>query len=180
MLIDTHRGLLLLALTLFVIRYHRRSIFKPSFSHQWCASSMSHRNRDNQVGKWKMRSRLPTQCYLDIANSGYTILPDADLKLVILDLNGTLVWRPKSATSARIPKLRPGLATFIPYLMSNFAVMIWSSSAPHSVTAMVMLQSRESARELTCSVQRDLYTAAKTTACGCLGARYPRPHITGL
>lgn len=71
------------------------------------------------------------------ALSGYTQLSEPDLKLVILDLNGTLVWRPSRAKTNHPPKLRRGLKKFTQYLFENFAVMVWSSSSPASVSHMV-------------------------------------------
>ncbi|CCG83022.1 Uncharacterized FCP1 homology domain-containing protein C1271.03c [Taphrina deformans PYCC 5710] len=80
--------------------------------------------------------RRPSQAYIRCSQSGYTHAAKPDLKLVVLDLNGTLVWRPDRARSGHPPKLRPGLREFTRFLFANFAVMVWSSSTPNSVSTM--------------------------------------------
>lgn len=52
--------------------------------------------------------------------------------LLILDLNGTLLYRPK-ASSAYKP--RPALEPFLAFCSSNYKVLVWSSATPHNVTA---------------------------------------------
>lgn len=69
--------------------------------------------------------------------------------LLILDLNGTLVWRSKSrawASANRRPSRRPYLGTFLDYVFSSalvagqwrrrWEVMVWSSAQPHNVATM--------------------------------------------
>ncbi|KAL8669874.1 MAG: hypothetical protein Q9168_005562 [Polycauliona sp. 1 TL-2023] len=51
--------------------------------------------------------------------------------LVVLDLNGTLLYRPK-ASSAYKP--RPSLESFLAHCMSNYKILVWSSATPHNVT----------------------------------------------
>lgn len=65
-------------------------------------------------------------------------------KLVILDLNGTLLCRALAARSeksvyeaSRNPIPRPGLHNFLKYIFANFSVMVFSSSKPHNVQAML-------------------------------------------
>ncbi|ODQ52696.1 hypothetical protein SAICODRAFT_42514, partial [Saitoella complicata NRRL Y-17804] len=65
-------------------------------------------------------------------------------KLVILDLNGTLLFRNADrsvagsvARASKKPVLRPSLAPFLEYLFWHFKVMVWSSAMPFSVNAMV-------------------------------------------
>ena len=59
--------------------------------------------------------------------------------LVILDLNGTLLYRAKgkSAHGSSAPTLRPGLAAFLNYVTDNFKVMIWTSARPENATRMI-------------------------------------------
>jgi hypothetical protein len=78
----------------------------------------------------------PTTEYLGISSEPVQFLKSLDHKLVILDLNGTLVYRPDGARTTTQPRLRPGLQKFTRYLLANFAVMIWSSSTPRSVETM--------------------------------------------
>ena len=51
--------------------------------------------------------------------------------LVVLDLNGTLLYRPK-ASSAYIP--RPSLQSFLSHCISKYKVLVWSSATPQNVT----------------------------------------------
>ncbi|KAL8914090.1 MAG: hypothetical protein Q9171_001206 [Xanthocarpia ochracea] len=51
--------------------------------------------------------------------------------LLVLDLNGTLLYRPK-ASSAYKP--RPSLQSFLSHCISNYKVLIWSSATPQNVT----------------------------------------------
>jgi len=55
--------------------------------------------------------------------------------LIIIDLNGTLVYRHKRQTKNFEP--RPDLKQFISYLLQNHFVMIWSSARPVNVSTMV-------------------------------------------
>lgn len=59
--------------------------------------------------------------------------------LVILDLNGTLLFRKKgrNATGSSAPTLRPGLSGFLNYVTGNFKVMIWTSARPDNAKRMV-------------------------------------------
>ncbi|EFE36623.1 NIF domain protein [Trichophyton benhamiae CBS 112371] len=52
--------------------------------------------------------------------------------LVVLDMNGTLIYRRRRTFPPQFTK-RPGLDTFLRYLFDNFKVMIWTSSQPHTV-----------------------------------------------
>lgn len=53
--------------------------------------------------------------------------------LVILDLNGTLLFRRNKGSSFQP---RPHLDAFLEYLFSNHVVMVWSSAKPHNVVNM--------------------------------------------
>ncbi|OLL27161.1 putative FCP1 y domain-containing protein [Neolecta irregularis DAH-3] len=59
--------------------------------------------------------------------------------LLILDLNGTLLYRDKSDPhrGSTKPYPRPHLKEFINYVLANFKVMIWSSATPVNVQAMI-------------------------------------------
>lgn len=56
--------------------------------------------------------------------------------LVILDLNGTLLVRPKYRAPQSI-KVRPGVAQLLEYLFENHAVMVYSSTRPENCLAIV-------------------------------------------
>ena len=53
--------------------------------------------------------------------------------LIVLDLNGTLLYRPK-ASSAYKP--RPSLEPFLSHCISKYKVLVWSSATPQNVTGM--------------------------------------------
>lgn len=80
--------------------------------------------------------RRPSAEYLKLAAAPIVRQTEPDLKLVILDLNGTLVFRKGGRGTAQVPLLRPGLAPFTRYLFHHFAVMVWSSSTTASVQTM--------------------------------------------
>lgn len=52
--------------------------------------------------------------------------------LVVLDMNGTLIYRRRRTFPPQFTK-RPGLDIFLRYLFDNFKVMIWTSSQPRTV-----------------------------------------------
>lgn len=54
--------------------------------------------------------------------------------LVILDINGTLIYRKHRRLPPQFVK-RPGLDKFLETLMDKYTVMIWSSSQPRTVNA---------------------------------------------
>jgi TFIIF-interacting CTD phosphatase-like protein len=67
-------------------------------------------------------------------------------KLLILDLNGTLVYRPRNPAKDRdldmlqvsmTPILRPHLEEFMTYIFEHFKVMFWSSATPRNVQSMI-------------------------------------------
>ncbi|KAI4189928.1 MAG: hypothetical protein L6R41_001113 [Letrouitia leprolyta] len=66
-----------------------------------------------------------------------SIMPSFQLQspqplLLVLDLNGTLLYRSK-ASSAYKP--RPDLERFLAHCTSNYKVLLWSSATPQNVTA---------------------------------------------
>ncbi|KAJ1725157.1 hypothetical protein LPJ53_000653 [Coemansia erecta] len=58
-------------------------------------------------------------------------------QLIVLDLNGTLVYREKRSGGGRVMVPRPGLDDFLDFALKNFAVMVWSSAQPASVLGML-------------------------------------------
>ena len=88
----------------------------------------------------------PTQDYILTASLPPYRLDQPTTKLLILDLNGTLLYRPRNPQkdrsldmrqSSRQPILRPHLAEFISYILRNFKVMFWSSATPRNVKSMI-------------------------------------------
>jgi hypothetical protein len=66
-------------------------------------------------------------------------------KLLVLDLNGTLIYRNKSSGNSRTSYPRPYLGNFLDYLLANesdagnngWSVFVWSSAQPHNVRGML-------------------------------------------
>ncbi|RMZ67270.1 phospho phosphatase [Pyrenophora seminiperda CCB06] len=77
----------------------------------------------------------PTQEYMDQAAGEPSASETPGQILVILDLNGTLLFRP--GTSAQTMVARPFLQPFLRYLFENFKVMVWSSARPDNVKSLV-------------------------------------------
>lgn len=85
----------------------------------------------------------PSASYMSISNSIPSRTPEPSRKLLILDLNGTLLLRPKYKNQGGRPIfLRPYMSTFRSYIFHESVrlwldVMVWSSAQPHSVDAMI-------------------------------------------
>lgn len=85
--------------------------------------------------------RKPTETYLALSEQPSKELPatEAPKKLLILDLNGTLVSRTRFRTRHNGMYVRPYQDEFLDYVFDNFCVMVWSSAQPHSVNSMCAL-----------------------------------------
>jgi len=88
----------------------------------------------------------PCQDYILNASLPPFRLENPTPKLLILDLNGTLLHRPRNRTlelnthmrkASKHPVLRPHLREFMVYIFQHFQVMFWSSAKPHNVKAMI-------------------------------------------
>lgn len=77
----------------------------------------------------------PTDLYLNQAAEEPTAVDKPGHILVILDLNGTVLFRPNKNAKTMIA--RPYLKPFLRYLFENFKVMVWSSAKPANVKALV-------------------------------------------
>jgi hypothetical protein len=77
----------------------------------------------------------PTQEYLDQAAGEPSTIDTPGQLLVILDLNGTVLFRPNRNAKTMIE--RPFLKPFLRYLFQNFKVMVWSSAKPENVKSLV-------------------------------------------
>lgn len=87
----------------------------------------------------------PTEAYMAQAAAEPSTVELSGRILVILDLNGTLLYRPTRNKKTMIA--RPFLIPFLRYLFSNFAVMVWSSARPENVAALVEQSLEEDLRE---------------------------------
>lgn len=76
------------------------------------------------------------------------IAAEAPKKLLVLDLNGTLIFRNKNSSNSRTAYPRPYLKSFLEYLLQKeeegnsnglgrWSVFIWSSAQPHNVRGML-------------------------------------------
>ena len=76
----------------------------------------------------------PTQQYLETCNTVPQALGTPQNLLVVIDLNGTLLYRPgKHSTKFHA---RPHARLFLKYCIETFTVVIWSSARPQNVKAM--------------------------------------------
>lgn len=87
----------------------------------------------------------PTEAYMTQAAAEPSIVELSGRVLVILDLNGTLLYRPNRNKKSMIA--RPFLIPFLRYLFSNFAVMVWSSARPENVASLVEQSLEEDLRK---------------------------------
>ena len=78
---------------------------------------------------------IPTEDYLNQAAKIPECLDRPQRLLLVLDLNGTLVYRPGRDSTRSIS--RPFLQPFLKYIFENFYVMVWSSAKPYNVSRMV-------------------------------------------
>lgn len=81
----------------------------------------------------------PSQGYLNKSMELSIKLSKPVQLLVILDLNGTLLFRKRgrNTVGSTRPVLRPGIQEFMQYLFDNFKVMIWTSAQPQNAQLMV-------------------------------------------
>ena len=75
----------------------------------------------------------PTSLYIGRASAEPQQLAIPQRLLLVLDLNGTLLWRKKKSS---FTKLRFNLSSFLNYCFEYHDVMIWSSARPFSVERM--------------------------------------------
>lgn len=93
--------------------------------------------REQKDPKIYLPAPIPTPEYLMQAALQAEVRIPPLRKLVILDLNGTLLYRPNSRKQPRRMIARPFLQEFLAYLFDNFAVMVWSSAKPDNVKVLV-------------------------------------------
>ncbi|EED12464.1 NIF domain protein [Talaromyces stipitatus ATCC 10500] len=77
---------------------------------------------------------LPSAAYLEQANKEPLDLHFMQPLLIILDLNGTLLYRKRKSFPPKFIR-RPALDYFLERLTSRHHVMVWSSSRPETVEA---------------------------------------------
>ncbi|KUJ20219.1 uncharacterized protein LY89DRAFT_731444 [Mollisia scopiformis] len=77
----------------------------------------------------------PTAKYLAASDVVPQLLPQPQHLLVIIDLNGTLLFRPSRKQPTKFIS-RPNTAPFLQYCVDTFSVVIWSSAKLENVTNM--------------------------------------------
>lgn len=77
----------------------------------------------------------PTVEYLRTCTSGLSSLRQPQHLLVVIDLNGTLLFRPSKKRPTNF-NMRPHAQTFLKYCVDTFTVVIWSSARAENVNAM--------------------------------------------
>ncbi|KAF2168066.1 hypothetical protein M409DRAFT_21513 [Zasmidium cellare ATCC 36951] len=82
-----------------------------------------------------MQRPTPTSTYLHYATQPPQTMDFSRPLLVILDLNGTLLYR-KTFGGSNAFTPRPHVYDFLDYLFNNHTVMVWSSSKPENVARM--------------------------------------------
>jgi hypothetical protein len=76
-----------------------------------------------------------TREYLEASNMVPQFMDTPQNLLVVIDLNGTLLYRPSKAQPTKF-LMRPHAQLFLKYCVETFKVVIWSSARPENVTAM--------------------------------------------
>ncbi|KAF9182931.1 hypothetical protein BGZ51_004344 [Haplosporangium sp. Z 767] len=89
----------------------------------------------------------PIRCinpeYMSIASGEPETTSELQSQLLILDLNGALLYRGIKHITAR-----PYVTSFLKFVFKHFRVMVWSSARPHRVDTMVQTVFGDKAREL--------------------------------
>ncbi|CAI6329221.1 unnamed protein product [Periconia digitata] len=114
-----------------------------------------HKKEPPRIAKIMLPAPLPSNQYLAQALCTPEVHIPPERKLVILDLNGTLIYRPDSRKKPKKLISRPNLPWFLQYLFENFDVMIWSSAKPENVKALVEIGLREFRFRLVAEWARD-------------------------
>lgn len=93
--------------------------------------------RDEKVRPSKASGGIPdpTATYLAISNNVPQLLPQPQHLLVVIDLNGTLLFRPSRKQPTKFVA-RPKTEPFLKYCVDTFSVVIWSSARHENVTNM--------------------------------------------
>ncbi|KAF8859565.1 HAD-like protein [Acephala macrosclerotiorum] len=106
-------------------------------SPQSTNSPSARESRDKKVSPSKASGGIPdpTDVYLAASNITPQPLLQPQHLLVVIDLNGTLLYRPTRRHPTKFIA-RPNTAPFLKYCVDTFSVVIWSSAKPENVTNM--------------------------------------------
>lgn len=103
-----------------------------SFSPSVSSATPSSETQRVQPGATQRTAPAPHAIYLSLASSPPMRLLIPQRLLIVLDLNGTLLFREVGSTGY---KPRPFLVKFLDYCIENHVILIWSSAKPHNVDA---------------------------------------------
>ncbi|KAI2623466.1 HAD-like domain-containing protein [Xylaria nigripes] len=104
----------------------------------------------------------PTPDYLTLASHPPFLLPRPRNMLVVIDLNGTLLYRPKRHHPTSFVE-RPFARAFLSYCVNTFKVVIWSSAQPKNVQNMcAQLLTPEDRAKLVAVWARDSFGLCKS------------------
>jgi len=97
--------------------------------------ALDRRSTETTTSSFKQKTPLPaptpTSEYLSTASLPCKPLLEPQRLLLVLDLNGTLLFRHRAASSYRP---RASLEPFLKYCFTHHSVLIWSSATPTNVT----------------------------------------------
>jgi hypothetical protein len=98
-------------------------------------SAREHRDAKIQPSKESGGIPNPTNDYLAASNMIPQPLQEPQHLLVVIDLNGTLLFRPSRRQPTKFTA-RPNTRQFLRYCINTFTVVIWSSAKPENVKNM--------------------------------------------
>jgi hypothetical protein len=102
-----------------------------------------------------------THEYLRACLFGPTPLNQPQHLLVVIDLNGTLLFRPNRRNPTNF-QMRPHAQNFLKYCVDTFTVVIWSSARPENVNAMCnTILTRDIRSRVTAIWGRDMFGLSK-------------------
>ncbi|KAE9374511.1 HAD-like protein [Stipitochalara longipes BDJ] len=110
---------------------------KPQTNSPSMGSLSSQEKRDAKVQPSQASGGIPdpTNAYLGASNFIPQPLEEPQHLLVVIDLNGTLLFRPSRRQPTKFTA-RPNTRQFLRYCIETFTVVIWSSAKPENVKNM--------------------------------------------
>jgi hypothetical protein len=110
---------------------------RPQTHSPSMSSLSSHQKRDAKVQPSLGSGGIPepTTAYLAASNFIPQPLEEPQHLLVVIDLNGTLLFRPARRQPTKFTA-RPNARQFLRYCIETFTVVIWSSAKPENVNNM--------------------------------------------
>lgn len=106
--------------------------FDKSQNSSFESSIKASNSTSNSDGFQNLPVPLPADAYLSLASLSTKALSVPQPLLLILDLNGALIYRAKGSIDY---KSRPRVSQFLKYCFANHTVLVWSSAMPRNVDA---------------------------------------------